>query len=267
MIDPGAIQLVSDAARVEEVVGEFVDLKRKGRASWRCAPFHNEDAQLQREPRWASTSASAAARAVMPSASDEARAPELCGGHPLARQALPHRPARRGHPEQRAEQTEREAWPMIQQWALGWSVEQLWDTEEGRRIGLSYFRERGFRDETIRHFGLGYVPEGGSVFATAAQEKGFDLDLLEKAGWIKRREDGTPWDFFHGRVTFPVHGLGGQGDRLRGTHPAQRQEEPQVLQQPREHALPQEPLALRHPLRQEGHRRAGHLLPGEATPT
>ena len=52
------------------------------------------------------------------------------------------------------------------------------------------------------------------------------------------------------------------GDRLRGAHPAQRQEEPQVLQQPREHPLPQEPLALRHPLRQEGHRRAGHLLPG-----
>ncbi len=115
-------------------------------------------------------------------------------------------------PEQEVEQSEREALSVIQQWALAWSVDQLWNTDEGRRIGLSYFRERGFSDATIRTFQLGFVPEFGNAFATAALAHGFEADLLEKAGWIKRREDAsrTPWDFFAGRVTFPVFGLSGQ---------------------------------------------------------
>ncbi len=99
---------------------------------------------------------------------------------------------------------------MVQQWALNWSVEHLWTTDEGKRIALSYFHERGFTDATIKTFQLGYVPEQGNAFATAAIANGFNPDILEKAGWIKRREDGTPWDFFAGRVTFPILGLSGQ---------------------------------------------------------
>ena len=213
MIDPGAIQLVKDAARVEEVVGEFVDLKRKGPRFLALCPFHNE-----KTPSFNVNPALGIYKCFGCGESGDAIGFLMKHEHLsyveairwLAKRYHIDLPEEEATPEQRAEQTEREALAVIQQWALGWSVEQLWDTEEGRRIGLSYFRERGFRDETIRHFGLGYVPEGGSIFATAAQEKGFDLDLLEKAGWIKRREDGTPWDFFHGRVTFPVHGLGGQ---------------------------------------------------------
>lgn len=113
-------------------------------------------------------------------------------------------------PEQQLEQGERESLAVVQQWAMEWSVDQLWNTDEGRRIGLSYFQERGFRDETIREFGLGYVPERDDAFAKAALAHGFNPELLEKAGWIKRREDGTPWDFFQGRVTFPILGLSGQ---------------------------------------------------------
>jgi DNA primase len=113
-------------------------------------------------------------------------------------------------PEQALEQSERESLAVIQSWAQQWSSEHLWTTDEGRRIGLSYFHERGFRDETIRAFGLGYVPEQGNAFAIAALAHGFNADLLEKAGWIKRRDNGDAWDFFQGRVTFPVHGLSGQ---------------------------------------------------------
>jgi len=115
-------------------------------------------------------------------------------------------------PEQQIEQSEREALAVIQQWALNWSVEQLWNTDEGKRIGLSYFRERGFSDATIRTFQLGYVPEFGNAFTAAATANGFNPELLEKAGWIKRRDDGSgsAWDFFAGRVTFPILGLSGQ---------------------------------------------------------
>ena len=64
--------------------------------------------------------------------------------------------------------------------------------------------------DTIKEFQLGYVPEKGDAFAKAAIAHGFAPDLLEKAGWIKQRDNGSPWDFFQGRVTFPIHGLTGQ---------------------------------------------------------
>ena len=82
--------------------------------------------------------------------------------------------------------------------------------DRGRTIGLAYFRERGLRDDVIRQFQLGYVPEHGGAFAKAALAHGFSKELLEKAGWIKLRDNGDAWDFFQGRVTFPVHGLTGQ---------------------------------------------------------
>src|SRR5690606_19006241 len=113
-------------------------------------------------------------------------------------------------PEQLVEQSERESLAVVQQWALEWSVDQLWNSDEGKQIGLAYFLERGLREETVRTFQLGYVPDRGDAFATAALAHGFSPELLEKAGWIKRRENGTPWDFFQGRVTFPIHGLTGQ---------------------------------------------------------
>ncbi|MDV7390045.1 hypothetical protein RZS08_01775, partial [Arthrospira platensis SPKY1] len=81
-------------------------------------------------------------------------------------------------PEQQLEQSERESLAVIQQWALEWSERQLWEGEEGRRIGLSYFHERGFTDATIREFRLGYVPERGNAFATAALAHGFTSELL-----------------------------------------------------------------------------------------
>src|SRR5690606_11185830 len=103
-----------------------------------------------------------------------------------------------------------ESLAVVQQWALEWSVDQLWNSDEGKQIGLAYFLERGLREETVRTFELGYVPDRGDAFAQAALAHGFAPELLEKAGWIKRRENGTPWDFFQGRVTFPIHGLTGQ---------------------------------------------------------
>jgi DNA primase len=156
-------------------------------------------------------------------------------------------------PEQQVEQSERESLAVVQQWAMAWSVEQLWNTDEGKRIGLSYFHERGFSDATIRTFQLGYVPEFGNAFTAAATAHGFNPEMLEKAGWIKRRDDGSgsAWDFFAGRVTFPIHGSQRPAHRLRCAHAEERQEAPQVLQQSGERALQQEPLALRHPPCQE----------------
>ncbi len=213
MISPRSVQQVKDVVRIEEVLGEFLDLKRKGPRYLGLCPFHNEktpsfnvsphlgiykcfgcgesgDAitflQKQEHLSFAETIRWLAKRYNIELEEEEQTA------------------------EQQLEQGERESLGVVQQWALNWSVDQLWNGDEGQRIGLSYFRERGFRDDTIKEFQLGYVPERGDAFATAAIAQGFDPELLEKAGWIKRREDGTPWDFFQGRVTFPIHGLTGQ---------------------------------------------------------
>ncbi|MBL7962689.1 MAG: DNA primase [Flavobacteriales bacterium] len=213
MIDPKAIQDVKDATRIEDVVGEFVSLKRKGPRYLGLCPFHNE-----KTPSFNVSPALGIFKCFGCGESGDAITFLQKHEHLsyvesirwLAKRYSIELPEEERTPEQQMEQSERESLAVIQTWAAEWSMDQLWNADEGRRIGLGYFHERGFRDETIRQFQLGYVPERGDAFAQAAIAHGFLPDLLEKAGWIKRREDGTPWDFFQGRVTFPVHGLSGQ---------------------------------------------------------
>ena len=213
MIAPHAIQQVKDAVRVEDVVGEFVALKRKGPRFLGLCPFHNE-----KTPSFNVSPQLGIFKCFGCGESGDAITFLQKHEHLsyveairwLAKRYHIDLPEEERTPEQEIEHSERESLMVIQQWALGWSMDQLWNTDEGRRIGLSYFRERGFSDATIKEFQLGYVPEFGNAFAQAAIAKGFNPDLLEKAGWIKRRDDGSPWDFFAGRVTFPIVGLSGQ---------------------------------------------------------
>lgn len=215
MIQPHAIQQVKDAARVEEVVGEFVALKRKGPRYLGLCPFHNEKTpSFNVSPNLGIFKCFGCGESgdSITFLQKHEHLSYVEAIRWLAKRYHIDLPEEERTPEQEVEQSEREALSVIQQWALAWSVDQLWNTDEGRRIGLSYFHERGFSDATIKAFQLGYVPEFGNAFATAALAHGFAAELLEKAGWIKRRDDAsrTPWDFFAGRVTFPVLGLSGQ---------------------------------------------------------
>ncbi len=213
MITPASIQRVKDAVRIEEVLGDFVALKRKGPRYLGLCPFHNEKTpSFNVSPNLGiykcfGCGESGDAISFL-TKHEHLTYPEAIRW--LAKRYQVDIEEEEQTPEQQLEQSERESLSVIQQWALTWSVDQLWNTDEGRRIGLAYFKERGFTEATIKTFQLGYVPEKGDAFATAAIANGFNPELLEKAGWIKRREDGTPWDFFQGRVTFPVHGLTGQ---------------------------------------------------------
>ena len=213
MLRPDAIQQVKDAARVDEVVGQFVNLKRKGPRFLGLCPFHNE-----KTPSFNVVPAMGIYKCFGCGESGDTIGFLMKHEHHsyveairwLAKHYNIDLPEEDATPEQAAEQTERESIAVIQAWAQKWSSEHLWETDEGKRIGLSYFHERGFRDDIIKQFQLGYVPEFGNAFSISAVANGFNPDLLEKAGWIKRREDGHAWDFFAGRVTFPVHGLSGQ---------------------------------------------------------
>ena len=215
MISPQAIQSVKDAMRVEEVVGDFVALKRKGPRYLGLCPFHNEKTpSFNVSPNLGIYKCFGCGEAgdAITFLEKHEHLSYVEAIRWLAKRYAIDLPEEEQTPEQQVEQSHRESIAVVQQWALNWSVEQLWNTDEGKRIALSYFHERGFTDATIKTFQLGYVPEQGNAFAYAAQANGFNPEVLEKAGWIKRRDDGTgtPWDFFAGRVTFPILGLSGQ---------------------------------------------------------
>ena len=127
--------------------------------------------------------------------------------------------------ENRAEQSEREGLYILMNFAKDYYKDLLKNTEEGRGIGLSYFRERGFNDGTLEKFELGYALEGWENFSKEAIAKGYNKELLEKAGLVVKKEDGSSdsyrsYDRFRGRVIFPVHNMSGKviafGARMLG---------------------------------------------------
>lgn len=122
--------------------------------------------------------------------------------------------------ENRAEQSEREGLYILMNFAKDFYKNILLTHEEGRSIGLSYFRERGFNDRTIEKFELGYALEGWENFSKEAMSKGYNKELLEKTGLVVKKEDGSSYDRFRGRVIFPVHNISGKvlafGARMMG---------------------------------------------------
>ena len=119
-----------------------------------------------------------------------------------------------------AQQSERESLYILMNYAQEYYHNNLLHHEEGQSIGLSYFRERGFNDKTIEKFELGYALSGWENFSKEALSKGYSQDLLEKAGLVVKKEDGSSYDRFRGRVIFPVHNISGKviafGARMLG---------------------------------------------------
>lgn len=112
--------------------------------------------------------------------------------------------------EERAAQTERESMFILNEWALKWFKDQMHNTMDGRAIGLAYFRERGFRDNIIEKFQLGFCPKGRDTMSRAALKEGYREQYLVGTGLSIKREDGTVVDRFWGRVMFPWYTVGGK---------------------------------------------------------
>ncbi len=113
-------------------------------------------------------------------------------------------------PEEKAAQTERDSLFIVNEWAVKFFQEQMADTEEGKTIGLRYFRGRGFRDDIIQRFQLGFAPSKRQALAEEALKKGYKKEFLVKTGLCGQRDDGTLYDRFAGRVIFPWIGVGGK---------------------------------------------------------
>ena len=112
--------------------------------------------------------------------------------------------------EDKIEANEKESMYLVSEFAKTYFQETLLNSEEGKAIGLTYFKERGFTNQTIAKFGLGYSPETWDAFTKEALSKGYQLEFLEKVGLTITREDGKHFDRFKGRVMFPIQSLSGR---------------------------------------------------------
>jgi len=213
MIDDATKNRILDTAQILEVVSDFVTLRRRGTNYIGLCPFHNE-----RTPSFNVNPARGifkcfgcgksgdAARFLMEH--EQMTFPEAL--HWLAHKYGIPIEERELTPEERQQQSLRESVGIINEYAREWFEKQLWDTGAGRAIGLAYFRSRGFRDDIIKKFQLGYCPDGQDTMAQEAIAKGYKPELLVQAGVAYAYDDGRLRDRFHGRVMFPIHSLSGK---------------------------------------------------------
>lgn len=213
MIKQETIGKILDTVRIEEVVGDFVDLKKRGTSLIGVCPFHNE-----KTPSFhVSVSKGIYKCFGCGAGGDSVRfVMELEKySYPEALRYLAQKynievEEVELSPEQAAASDKRESLLIITNWAAKFFRERLWETEDGQAIGLSYFRERGYRDDIIKKFELGYSPEAWEALYDEAVKSGFSEDFLEETGLIVRRDDGKCYDRFRGRVMFPIHNLTGR---------------------------------------------------------
>ena len=204
---------ILQTARIEEVVGDFVQLKRAGSNLKGLSPFTEE-----RTPSFMVSPAKQIFKCFSTGKGGNAASFLMEVEHFSYPEALRWLANKYGievpedkppTPEELAQTNERDALFIVNEFAQKHFSETLHNNEMGQAIGLSYFIERGFREETIRKFQLGYCLETGKDLTDAALKAGYKLDYLEKAGLTKTNERGS-FDFFRGRVMFPIHSISGR---------------------------------------------------------
>lgn len=213
MISRQTIDRVFSEARIEEVVGDFVVLKRAGANYKGLSPFNDEKTPSfvvsPSKGIWKDFSSGKGGSMVTFVMEIE---------HCSYPEAIRHIAKKYGieieetqlSPQAKQEADERESLYVVTEYAAQWFREQLHQTPEGRNVGLTYFRQRGFSDATIEKFGLGYSPEAWSAFTEAALKAGYQAEYLETSGLSIRRDDGRYTDRFRGRVVFPIHSFSGR---------------------------------------------------------
>ncbi len=214
MISRKTIEEINFAVKIEEVVGDFVPLKRQGQSYVGVCPFHDDrNPSLHVTPRLgiykcfvcdakgnAITFLMEHGRMTYPEALEY-----------LARKySIPVEHDRAESPEEKEIRTEKESLYLVNEFAEKYFADQLLHSDEGRMLGLAYLKERGFKDATIEKFRLGYCPNTWGAFTQEALKKGYREEFLIKLGLSKKSENGRLYDFYRGRVIFPIHNTAGK---------------------------------------------------------
>ena len=212
MIDQATIQKIFDAADIYEVVSDFVSLKKRGVNYLGLCPFHNEKTgSFTVSPAkgiYKCFGCGKGGNAVNFIMEHEQMSYVEALKYLAEKYHIPVEEKELTE-EQKKEKTERESMLIVSSYANEYFQYQLWNTDEGRSVGLGYLRQRGISDEMIRKFGLGYNPEGWGAFTKTAQEKGYKKEFLVKTGLTIENEKGL-FDRFRARVMFPVLDLAGK---------------------------------------------------------
>ncbi len=200
-----------DAAQIQEVVGEFVTLKKRGANYVANCPFHNE-----KTPSFSVSPAKGIYKCF--GCGNAGNSAKFVMEHenmsyPEALRFLAKRyniEIEEVNTEEAIEEKqERDSLFIVNEFASHYYQKNLFETDEGKSIGLSYFRERGFREETIKKFQLGYSLEQYDALFKEATAKGYKVEYLQKLG-LARNKNGRDYDFFRARVQFPIFNLSGK---------------------------------------------------------
>lgn len=213
MINQDTINKIMDTARIEEVVGDFVALKKRGTSLIGNCPFHNE-----KTPSFNVSVTKGIYKCFG------------CGkggdsvhfimdhekySYPEALKYLANKynievEETVQSPQNIEAQNARESLYIVSEYAAGYFSDELWTGNEGRAIGLSYFKERGFREDILKKFQLGYSPDIWDALIQRATGAGHKEEYLEKTGLSIRNDKGKLYDRFRGRVMFPIHNFTGR---------------------------------------------------------
>ena len=212
MISKTTIDSVFETARVEEVIGDFVQLKRAGSNFKGLSPFSDE-----RSPSFMVSPAKGIWKDFSSGKGGNAVAFLMEHSHFTYPEAIRYLAKKYNieieetelTDEEKANTDVRESMYLVSEFAKDYFHNTLLHSEEGKAIGLSYFKERGFTGETIKKFALGYSPEIWDAFTKEALGKGYKLEFLESTGLTIARED-RPFDRFKGRVMFPIQSMSGR---------------------------------------------------------
>ena len=213
MIDQATIDRIMDAAQIYDVVSDFVTLRKRGVNYVGLCPFHDDKTpSFYVSPAkglckcFACGKGGNAVHFIMEH--EQLTYPEALRF--LAKKYGIEIKERELTGEEKAAQSERESLFVVNQWANDYFRRTLRQTEEGRNIGMAYFRSRGFRDDIIEKFQLGYCTESHDAMAREALAKGYKQEYLVKTGLCYETDDHRLRDRFWGRVIFPVHTLSGK---------------------------------------------------------
>ena len=212
MIPKDTVDRILDAARVEEVIGDFITLKRAGSSYKACCPFHNE-----KTPSFVVTPSKGIYKCFGCGKAGSAVSFVMDYEHMTYVEALRYLAKKYNIPVQEDEETpeqiaarqKSESLYIVSEFAHKFFVNALKEGE-GRAVGYAYFKSRGLEDETIEKYGLGWAPKGKHNLLDAALAAGYKTEYLVETGLCAQYEDGTVNDRFYNRVVFPIHSVSGR---------------------------------------------------------
>ena len=235
MIPKETVDLILDTARVEEVIGDFVTLKRRGSSYVACCPFHNE-----KTPSFHVTPSKGIYKCFGCGKAGSAVGFVMDYEHMTYPEALRYLAKKYNievkEEEETAEQIaarqRSESLLAVNDFARKFFCDQLKDGE-GRAVGYQYYRKRNIQDATIEQWSLGWAPSGKTTLVDAARAAGYKDEFLVAAGLAIQTEDGSLIDKFRERVMFPIHSVSGRviafsGRTLKADNPAKYVNSPET---------------------------------------